>query len=285
VVDQTRRKGGILNGTGPTAAHTPGPGRRERKKQETQRRIFEAANSLFAMKGYAAVTTQEVAAVADVGAGTLFRYAKTKAELLIMVMNERLRLGAERGLVIAERGGPASESIVGLIEPLVQAAITQPENTAVFQREVLFGVDGPYRSEALKRIRELEDAMVTILTRYSVSPGTPPTPTCGGSPARSSQCSTCAWSGSNWEGSARRSYRTCFAATSTTWWASCWVELAALDECYRSHLSTARRSLPGQAEIFWQRPGVFLGLSAAVPHLSRYGDLRSQVAGQRKCRP
>lgn len=168
VVDQTRtRKDRILNATGPTAARTSGSGRRERKKLETQRRIFDAADALFAAKGYGTVTTQEVAAAADVGAGTLFRYAKNKAELLFMVMNERLRLGAERGLVIAERGGPPAESIVGLIEPLIQAAITQPENTAVFQREVLFGVDGPYRAEALKRIRELEDAMVTILTQYS----------------------------------------------------------------------------------------------------------------------
>lgn len=143
-------------------------GRRERKKQDTRRRIFEVADALFAAKGYAAVTTQEVAEAADIGAGTLFRYARSKAELLIMVMNERLRLGAERGLVIAAGGGTPSEAIVALLEPLVQAAATQPENTTVFQREVLFGTDGPYRAEALDRIRELEEAVVTVLGRYAV---------------------------------------------------------------------------------------------------------------------
>lgn len=155
-----------------TASTPPGVqelGRRERKKQDTHRRIFEAADTLFEQKGYAAVTTQEVAEAADIGAGTLFRYAKNKAELLIMVMNERLRLGAERGLVIAEQGGSPAEAIVGLVEPLIQAALTQPENTSVFQREVLFGVDGPYRAEALRRIQELEDAMATVLTRYATS--------------------------------------------------------------------------------------------------------------------
>lgn len=150
-----------------TAADSPAQGRRERKKLQTQRRIFEAADALFSSRGYAAVTTGEVAAAADVGAGTLFRYAQNKAELLIMVMIERLRLGAERGLVIAEQGGTPAESIVGLIEPLIQATLHQPENTAVFQREVLFGTDGPYRAEALARIRELEEAMATILTRYA----------------------------------------------------------------------------------------------------------------------
>lgn len=150
-----------------TAAGEPAPGRRERKKQETRRRIFEAADVLFAAKGYAAVTTQEVAEAADVGAGTLFRYARNKAELLFMVMNERLRLGAERGLGVAGQGSSPTESIFMLIEPLIQAALSQPENTAVYQREVLFGVDGPYRAEALKRIRYLEEAIAVILTRYA----------------------------------------------------------------------------------------------------------------------
>ena len=77
--------------------------------------------------------------------------------------------GAERGLVIAEQGGSPAEAIVGLVEPLLQAALTQPENTSVFQREVLFGVDGPYRAEALRRIQELEDAMATVLARHATT--------------------------------------------------------------------------------------------------------------------
>lgn len=158
-----------MSSTALTPPGGQGLGRRERKKQDTQRRIFEAADTLFEQKGYAAVTTQEVAEAADIGAGTLFRYAKNKAELLIMVMNERLRLGAERGLVIAEQGGSPAEAIVGLVEPLLQAALTQPENTSVFQREVLFGVDGPYRAEALRRIQELEDAMATVLARHATT--------------------------------------------------------------------------------------------------------------------
>jgi AcrR family transcriptional regulator len=168
----SRRRAGHDEGAGTGPGQPPTPGRRERKKQETLRRIFDAADELFARKGYAAVTTQEVAEAADVGAGTLFRYARNKAELLIMVMNERLRLGAESGLVIAERGSSPVDSIFGLIEPLVQAFLSQPENTAGYQREVLFGADGPYRAEALDRIRQLEDAMAMILTRYAATGAT-----------------------------------------------------------------------------------------------------------------
>ncbi|MGP3708967.1 helix-turn-helix domain-containing protein [Gordonia paraffinivorans] len=41
-------------------------------------------------RGFSAVTTQEVSARAGVAAGTLFRYAATKSELLLMVYNEVL---------------------------------------------------------------------------------------------------------------------------------------------------------------------------------------------------
>ena len=61
-------------------------GRRERSKLQKRARIFTAARTLFAEHGYAEVTTQQIAEHADVAAGTVFRYAATKAELLLMVL-------------------------------------------------------------------------------------------------------------------------------------------------------------------------------------------------------
>jgi len=46
-----------------------------------------AAAELFAEHGVDEVTTQQIADRADVGAGTLFLYAKHKAELLLLVQN------------------------------------------------------------------------------------------------------------------------------------------------------------------------------------------------------
>jgi len=62
-------------------------GRRERNKQEKLERITAAARELFAEHGVDDVTTQQIADRADVGSGTLFLYAKTKAELLLLVQN------------------------------------------------------------------------------------------------------------------------------------------------------------------------------------------------------
>ena len=59
--------------------------RRDRNMRDKRDRIFRAAAELFAERGFAAVTTQEVSDRADVAAGTLFRYAATKSELLLMI--------------------------------------------------------------------------------------------------------------------------------------------------------------------------------------------------------
>jgi AcrR family transcriptional regulator len=60
-------------------------GRREQNKQEKLARIAAAAKALFAAKGFAQTTTQEIAERAEIGAGTLFLYAKSKEDLLVMV--------------------------------------------------------------------------------------------------------------------------------------------------------------------------------------------------------
>lgn len=62
-------------------------GRRERNKQLKLDRITAAAHELFAERGIDEVTTQQIADKADIGTGTLFLYAKTKGELLLLVQN------------------------------------------------------------------------------------------------------------------------------------------------------------------------------------------------------
>ena len=69
-------------------------GRRERAKKDKHERIMTAARELFAEQGVSGVTTQQIADRADVAIGTLYRYASTKAGLLIMVQNEKFAAAA-----------------------------------------------------------------------------------------------------------------------------------------------------------------------------------------------
>lgn len=60
-------------------------GLRERKKLLRLKRIVSAARELFMKKGFSSTTIQDIAAEADVGLGTLYLYAKSKEDLLVMV--------------------------------------------------------------------------------------------------------------------------------------------------------------------------------------------------------
>ena len=145
-------------------------GRRARNKADKQQRIFEAASELFTGLGYSAVTTQMIADRADVGTGTLFRYASSKAELLMMVMNEQMRLDTREGIAAAASGTSPTEAIMALLAPQIHLPLAFPENTAVYQREILFGTEqGQYRTEALARISELEDAIGDILGQFTLT--------------------------------------------------------------------------------------------------------------------
>ncbi|HBD21374.1 MULTISPECIES: TetR/AcrR family transcriptional regulator [Dietzia] len=139
------------------------PGRRELNKADKQRRIHAAARDLFTRRGYSSVTTQEVADLAEVGTGTLFRYAQSKGELLCMVANDEFRAMVE---TVPATGDPVND-LVTLCEPLLVALDRQPENIAAYHRETLFGEPGPHRAEAQRILGELRDLIAGVLAGHS----------------------------------------------------------------------------------------------------------------------
>ena len=63
---------------------------RERKKEQTRQAIVEAARRLFAEKGYEATRTREIAEAAGIATGTLFNYAPTKSDVVLLVWKSRV---------------------------------------------------------------------------------------------------------------------------------------------------------------------------------------------------
>lgn len=140
-------------------------GRRERNKLEKQTRIFDAAAELFAEKGYSAVTTQEIADRADVAGGTLFRYAASKAELLLMVYNAEYRKQIELGEEREAKSTGTEDRVLELVSPpLLIASRRNDENTGIYQREVLFGEPSEcFRAEGLELSQRLQTRIAQIL--------------------------------------------------------------------------------------------------------------------------
>ncbi|WP_250905896.1 TetR/AcrR family transcriptional regulator [Nonomuraea sp. NEAU-A123] len=63
-------------------------GLREKKKEQTRRRIAEVALRMFAERGYEAVTVNEIAEAAEVAKVTLFAYFPTKECLVLDVVKD-----------------------------------------------------------------------------------------------------------------------------------------------------------------------------------------------------
>jgi len=81
------------------------PSRRERKKREARRRIYEAAVHLFLEKGFEATTVDEIAGRADVAKGTVFNYFPHKSSFLAALAGDWTdRVTAALGAVERWRG-------------------------------------------------------------------------------------------------------------------------------------------------------------------------------------
>ncbi len=63
--------------------------RRERRVAARRAQILEAAEAVFAAKGYHGATTREIAQAADVSEGTLYNYFANKRDLFIGLMSRR----------------------------------------------------------------------------------------------------------------------------------------------------------------------------------------------------
>lgn len=146
------------------------PGRRERNKQAKLERIVAAAGELFADRGIDDVTTQEIADAADIGTGTLFLYAKTKGELLLLVQNAHYAEALERGIRGAAVTTRALDGIVALTTPVVECNRVQVDNGRTYLREMVFGdATEPHHAAALAIVAETEQALAETLVRLTTA--------------------------------------------------------------------------------------------------------------------
>jgi AcrR family transcriptional regulator len=114
------------------------PGLRERNKQEKLERIRDAARELFTKKGFAETTTREIAQRAGVATGTLFLYARTKEELLLLVLAERVEAVQEERFRTLPQGAPLREQLLYVFEGFFGFYAKEPALARMFIRELMF---------------------------------------------------------------------------------------------------------------------------------------------------
>lgn len=142
------------------------PGRRERNKQDKLDRITAAASELFAEHGVDDVTTQQIADKADIGTGTLFLYAKTKGELLLLVQNTHYAAALQQGQADAKTMPDPLGAVMAIVGPVVECNRKQVDNGRTYLREMVFGdPTEPRHSEALSIVGQTEAAVAEVLGR------------------------------------------------------------------------------------------------------------------------
>ena len=115
-------------------------GRRARST-ETRERIRVAAWELFSTVGYDATTTQAIAKRAGVAAGTVFVHASDKADLLFLVMHDRLAGAVEEQLSTLP-DGPLLDRLLHVFGGLYRMYGEHPGVAAAFVRSYP-GASGP----------------------------------------------------------------------------------------------------------------------------------------------
>jgi AcrR family transcriptional regulator len=141
-------------------------GRRERNKRDKLERIIAAARQLFDTYGVDAVTTQQIADKADIGTGTLFLYAKSKSELLLLVQNSSYAEALEQGRADAESIPGMVEALIAIIRPIVECNRTHVENGRSYLRELVFGdPEEPHHRDALALTLQTELEVAAVMRR------------------------------------------------------------------------------------------------------------------------
>ena len=70
----------------------PSIGRRQRRREETQEKIYQATLRLLAERGYNATTIEAITEAADVGKGTFFNYFESKDHVLLRFRDKRINI-------------------------------------------------------------------------------------------------------------------------------------------------------------------------------------------------
>ncbi|OBI98919.1 MULTISPECIES: TetR/AcrR family transcriptional regulator [Mycobacterium] len=106
---------------------------RDRRCAELLSQIQDTAHQLFAEHGFAAVTTEDIAAAVGISISTYFRYAPTKEELLVAPLRQTV---AE--IVDSYGVQPAGQSAVeALIQSLVETAWNKTDQNLRHWRQAI----------------------------------------------------------------------------------------------------------------------------------------------------
>jgi AcrR family transcriptional regulator len=150
------------------AKNSPPPSRRVRRGAETRERLFRAALALFARKGYAETTVEDITETADVGKGTFFNYFPSKEHILLAFAE--MQLAKLEGIVreIRQSRLAMSEGLRGLVHRMTEAPI---QNPAVVRALLQAHLSSPVVRQGMFRLHREHQRLIGGLLRHGQEQG------------------------------------------------------------------------------------------------------------------
>lgn len=112
--------------------------RREQNKRDKLNRIIAAARALFHSRGYDGTTTQQIAKAARIATGTLFLYANSKEDLLVLVFHQEMSELIESTYEDIDRKAPAKAQVLQLFQGFIDYHADDVEIARALIRELTF---------------------------------------------------------------------------------------------------------------------------------------------------
>ena len=133
--------------------------RRERKKEETRRRIFHAAIDLFRERGFEQTTVDDITEQADVAKGTFFNYFPRKDAVLAYLTEERLLAIEENAGAFLSPDRPVTEKLIELYTTGASAYEEDHELARYVLIELMSRIFVP-SEESMRRWHELATSII-----------------------------------------------------------------------------------------------------------------------------
>ena len=138
-------------------------GRRERNKREKRARIVAAARELFERQGFGSTTTQQIADAADIGTGTLFLYARTKEDLLVMVFQNEMLETARQIFAIQPTGQDIVDRLMAVFNRMADYHARDIDLARLLLRELVMSQTEARRSDIDELMDAIHDGLTAII--------------------------------------------------------------------------------------------------------------------------
>jgi len=112
------------------------PSRPQRYLEQRKQDIIRAAKQMFVQQGYASTTISQIASEAEMATGTLYRYFKSKDELIWAVSHEHIEEGLQAFTTLDKESTSAGDQLLEiLLKPYQNTDTDQSRQDAVISLE------------------------------------------------------------------------------------------------------------------------------------------------------